>query len=116
MEKRKIRDEADARTCLAALKASGLTRAAWCRASGIDARSLRAWSMNLERRKTTGHRGSKTVTAVSKRVELVELIAAPPAPSRTTPRYTVRVGKLGIEVGDDFDPGTLRRLVEALAC
>jgi hypothetical protein len=49
-------------------------------------------------------------------VELVELIAAPPAPVRTPPRYTVRVGKLGIEVDDDFDAGTLRRLVAALAC
>jgi transposase-like protein len=115
MEKRKIRDEADARTCVAAAKASGLTRAAWCRALGVDGRSLRAWSMNLARRKTAGNRGSKT-EAIAKRVELVELIAAPPAPLRTTARYTVRVGKLGIEVGDDFDAGTLRRLVEALGC
>jgi hypothetical protein len=116
MEKRKIRDEADARSCLAAAKSSGLTRAAWCRASGVDGRSLRAWAMNLARRKTAGHRGSKAGTAIARRVELVELIAAPHAPVRTTPRYTVRVGKLGIEIGDDFDAGTIRRLVAALAC
>lgn len=115
MEKRKIRDEADARTCLAAAKASGLARAAWCRASGVDGRSLRAWSMNLARRKTARHRISKTGTTITKRVELVELVAAPPV-LRNTLRYTVRVGKLGIEVSDDFDAGTLRRLVEALAC
>lgn len=70
--------------------------------------------MNLARRKTTGRR-KKTVTAVAKRVELVELIAAPSMPVRATPGYTVRVGKLGIEVGDDFDAGTLRRLVAVLA-
>lgn len=35
---------------------------------------------------------------------------------RIASRYTVRVGQLGIEVGDDFDAGTLRRLVAALAC
>ena len=116
MEKRKIRDEADARTCLTAAKASGLTRAAWCRASGVDGRSLRAWSMNLARRKPGVHRGRKTATAIAKRVELVELIATTPAPLRITPRYTVRVGKVGIEVSDDFDAGALRRLVAALAC
>lgn len=115
MDKRKIRDEADARACMAAAKASGLTRAAWCRSSGVDGRSLRAWSINLGRRKSSGHRGRKTVTALAKRVELVELIAAP-APTRSSARYTVRVGKHGIEVGDDFDAGTLRRLVAALAC
>jgi hypothetical protein len=116
MEKRKIRDEADARSCLAAAKVSGLTRAGWCRASGVDGRSLRAWSINLGRRKASGHRSRKTGTALAKRLELVELIASPPAPTRTSARYTVRVGKLGIEVGDDFDAGTLRRLVEALGC
>ena len=116
MEKRKIRDEADARTCLAAAKASGLTRAAWCRALGVDGRSLRAWSINLGRRKATGHRGRKTGTALAKRVELVELIAASPAPTRNPARYTVRVGKLGVEIGDDFDAGTLRRLVAAPGC
>jgi hypothetical protein len=115
MERRKIRDEADARSCLMAAKESGLTRAAWCRASGVDGRSLRAWSMNLARRKTMGRRTKKTDTAVAKRVELVELIAAPSMPARATPGYTVRVGQLGIEVGDDFDAGTLRRLVAVLA-
>jgi transposase-like protein len=115
MERRKIRDEADARTCMAAVKESGLTRAAWCRASGVDGRSLRAWSMNLARRRTTGRRKKKTVTAVAKRVELVELIAAQPMPPTAAPGYTVRVGRLGIEVCDNFDAGTLRRLVAVLA-
>ncbi len=70
MERRKIRDEADAHTCLGAAKESGLTRAAWRRAAGVDGRSLRAWSMNLARRTPTG-RGRKTGTAFAKGVELV---------------------------------------------
>ena len=46
---------------------------------------------------------------------LVELV---PATSATTaPRYAVHVGGFEVEVGDDFDPVTLRRLVEVLrAC
>jgi hypothetical protein len=115
MERRRIRDEADARTCLAAAKESGLTRAAWCRASGVDGRSLRAWFMNLARREPRSLRNKKMVTAMAKRVELVELVAARSAPVRTSPGYTVRVGRVGIEVGDDFDAGTLRRLVAMLA-
>jgi len=63
-----------------------------------------------------GRRGSKTGATIVKRVELVELIAAPPAPVGTTPRFTLRVGKPGIEVGYDFDSGPLRRPVGALAC
>jgi hypothetical protein len=116
VERRKIRDEADARACLSAAQKSGLARTAWCRASGVDGRSLRAWSLNLargaegRRRKTTSH------VPLAKRVELVELIAATSAPTHGSARYTVRVGQLGIEVGDDFDAGTLRRLVAALAC
>jgi hypothetical protein len=33
---------------------------------------------------------------------------------RTPRRYTVRVGVLAVEVNDDFDPDTVRRLVEVL--
>ena len=72
--------------------------------------------MNLGRRTGGPERKQAKSAALSKRVELVELVANPSPPLRTVARYTVRVGKLGIEVGDDFDPGTLRRLVAALAC
>jgi hypothetical protein len=49
MSQRKIRTADDARACLAAAQASGLPRAAWARAHGIDARSLNAWRLNLAR-------------------------------------------------------------------
>lgn len=42
-------------------------------------------------------------------VELVPITR--PAPAR---RYVVRVGELAVEVGDDFDELTLRRLLEVL--
>jgi hypothetical protein len=47
--RRKIRDEAEARTCIASAKGSKLTAREWTRSEGIDGRSLRAWTLNLER-------------------------------------------------------------------
>lgn len=115
MERRKIRDEADARASLSAARRSGLTPTAWCRSAGVDGRSLRAWSINLARGAAVVGRKARSRAALTKRVELVELVAAPRAIARAAPRYTVRVGKFGIEVGDEFDAVTLRRLVAVLA-
>ena len=50
MPGRKIADETDAHACLEAAMRSGLARAEWARAHGVDARSLNAWRLNLERR------------------------------------------------------------------
>lgn len=47
MERRKIRDEPDARMCIAAVKASKLTVGEWARSEGVDGRSLRAWMLKL---------------------------------------------------------------------
>jgi len=55
---------------------------------------------------------SRAALAVRPRAALVELIPAarPAAPGR----YVVLVGDVRVEVGDDFDVATLRRLVGAL--
>lgn len=50
---------------------------------------------------------------------LVELVAlshpTPPTPSAR--RYSVRIGEVAIEIGDNFEPETLRRLIEIVrAC
>jgi hypothetical protein len=101
---RKIVDESDARAYLASVAKSGEPRRVWARRHGIDPRSLRAWDMNRARRSAPRARG-----AIAKLVELV-----PAQRARTPRRYTVRVGALAVEVSDDFDADTLRRLVEVL--
>ncbi|MGE0816997.1 MAG: hypothetical protein AB7O93_26915 [Vicinamibacterales bacterium] len=99
MAGRKIVDELDARECLDAVRQSGLSRVAWARSAGVDARSLNSWRMNLERR--------------SRPVDWLEIVPAvvPEAPLR------VFVGRLSVEVSPGFDAETLRRLVQVLeAC
>lgn len=100
MARRKILDEAEAVQCLDAHCASGLTLAEWARRHGIDGRSLNIWRMNLARR-GTAHRAPR----------LVELVASGGPPSR----YTVRCGRLAVEVDDDFDQETLLRLLQVVA-
>lgn len=112
MTKRKIRDEADARSCLEAAARSGLKLTAWARSMGIDGRSLRAWSINLARG-AASRRSPRARSALTKRVELIELV--PTQPTRGGARYVVRVGRHSLEVDESFDASTLRRLVAALA-
>lgn len=77
MGKRKIRDEADARACVAAAEASGRDLARWARAEGVDGRSLHAWSMNLG----LGARRRRRKSARPSEVRLVELVRRPVATS-----------------------------------
>ena len=109
MFKRKIRDEADARACVAAAKTSGLDLTVWARSEGVDGRSLHAWSMNLG----LVARRRRKKSAQSSPVQLVELVRAPvTAPAR---RYLVRVGDRAIEIDDGFEESTLRRLLSVLS-
>jgi len=112
MERRKIRDEADARTCIAAVKASKVTARQWARSEGIDGRSLRAWTINLERGASSTKR-ARSQTGLAQPLRLVELIPSPP--TQSAGRYVVRVGAHAVEVGDQFAEATLRRLVAVLA-
>ncbi len=102
MVRQKIRDAEEARAALDAAARSGLPRATWARVHGVDARSLNAWRLNLERR--------EPLDPVPLR--LVELVAAPVAP---TSRYVVRVGGWEVEVDDAFDARVLRRLLDVVA-
>ncbi len=101
MAGRKIVDERDARACLTALGKTGETRREWARRNGVDARSLHTWQLNLSR----GLAGSGVV-------ELVPRSGADASPRR----YIVSVGRGSVEIGDDFDSGTLARIVEVLSC
>ena len=111
MAGRKIRDAADARSCLRAAKAArGMSRAAWARANGIDGRSLHAWSMNLgagirTRSEPAGRRRTQPA------VRMVELV---PTPAPAAADYTVRCGAYSLEVKDASDDVTLRRLLRAM--
>lgn len=107
MAGRKIRDEQDARRCLAAARSSTGGLGAWARAHGIDGRSLHTWRVNLERRgvlRRTPGGGPR----------LVELISTATAPSSAAARYRLCVGGVALEVGDDFNEASLRRLLGVL--
>jgi hypothetical protein len=97
MAGRKVGGEQEARRWLAAARAAGESPGNWARTHGIDARSLNAWRVNLERR-------------VAPR--LVELVPASPVASAA--RYVLHVGGVELELGDDFDEQTVRRLVGLL--
>lgn len=104
---RKIWGERDARACVKAAKAAGLSLGAWARRHGVDGRSLHAWSVNLAR-------ASPSPSAVPK-PKLIELVPTP-AP-RVGARFVVHLGDAVIEVGDDFHDETLARVVRVLrAC
>jgi hypothetical protein len=102
MLRRKIEDAAEARACLAAAKASRQKRADWARAHGIDARSLNAWRLNLER-----------AAVQPTELRLVELV--PTRAHHARARYSVRVADMVIEVDDAFDDDVLRRLISVVA-
>ena len=120
-ERRKITDADDAQRCLAAARRAGEGVGSWARANGVDGRSLNAWRMNLagggggRRRQAPAASTSRAGLVVRPRAALVELI--PTARPAARARYVVVVGDVRVEVSDDFDAATLRRLVGALrAC
>ncbi len=100
MTRRKIRDAEDARTCLDRASRSGLGRAAWARAHGVDARSLNAWRLNLAWKLE-----SKPT------LRLVELVPPP----RPLASYRVRCGPFEVEVDETFDDEVLGRLLSVMA-
>lgn len=107
MRIRKIRDEADARACLAAVRAAGGDRIAWAHAHGVDARSLNAWRVALDRRAA-----KRRAAAAPKLVELV-----PSSVPRSAARYVLDVGTARVEFDDACSAETLQRVVRALrAC
>jgi hypothetical protein len=103
---RKIKDARDARACVKAARAAGLSLGAWARRHSVDGRSLHAWSVTLGR--------SPSTTAIVATPRLIELV---PSATRPLARYVVRVGDAAIEVDDDFHDETLARVVHVLrAC
>jgi hypothetical protein len=106
MAGRKVLNEQDARRCLTAVKASRRELGAWAREHGVDGRSLNLWRVNLARR------GVLRVRATAPK--LVELVVAPAAVVDRRASFVLRVGDVELEVGDNFDETSLRRLVGVL--
>lgn len=103
MERRKIRNENDAKTCLAEAAQSGLECTAWARAHGIDARSLNAWRLALARRDSAGTPAP---------IRFIELVAPRAEPAAV---YPVHVGRFEVRVPAHFDEACLVRLLRAVA-
>lgn len=101
--RRKLRDEQDAKRCVAAAKASGLSRSEWARHHGVDGRSLYAWEKKV---------GSDEPEQREKLAGLVELI---PSSQRVESRYVVQCGRFAVEVDERFDETTLGRLLKVVA-
>ena len=106
MAGRKIRDEADARRCLRAAGSAGGSDVDWAHAHGVDARSLRAWRMNLGRRRADNE---------PSRLRLVELV--PTTASSPGGRYVLSMGDVRVEFDDACAVDTLLKIVRVLrAC
>ena len=109
MAKRKIRDEQDARWCLAQGEAAGLTSVEWARKHGVDGRSLLAWARKLD----GGDRPQESKPALPKKMSgMVELV---PAASSVPSRYVIRCGPFAIEIDEHFDDTVLARVLRVIA-
>ena len=111
---RKIEHQDDALRCLEAAARAGQCRRDWARSAGVDARSLNAWRINLERRELgAGPR-------VPRALPLVELVPRrrtfehPARTERPGPQYCLEVDGVRLEFGDDATAATLRLVLEAL--
>jgi transposase-like protein len=98
MRTRRILDEADARRCLAAVAATGTSAVEWCRHNAIDARSLNAWRINLQRREHV----------------FIELVPSAPPTATAGARYMLEVGEVRLHFDDECSAATLRRALEVV--
>lgn len=108
MAGRKIRDEEDARACLAAARRAGVSRKDWARAHDVDGRSLHCWYLSL--RASSGRLKPRKTS-----MPMVELVPdAEPEGEVCSSPFLVRIDGVEIEVGPDFEETDLVRLVRAI--
>jgi hypothetical protein len=104
MTPRKVADRDEAVQLLRDAAASGLPRADWARLHGINARSLNAWRVILER---------KDARRPAPPLHLVELVPRSNPP--TTSGVRVRCGVLVVEVDPCFEDHVLARVLAVVA-
>lgn len=97
--------EAEAREALAALDASGLSRAAFAREHGISAQRLRWWRARLE-----------SAPERSTAIEFLPVQVLEPATkaASTGAMMEIAIGDLLVRVGPGFDGVALRRLLSVM--
>ena len=112
---RKIKDEREARRCIAAAERAGQSFGEWAQERGIDGRSLRAWHVNLTRRgaPATHPRAVRAPDPIRGLVEIVP-VTTPARATASGARYVLEVAGARVEFGDDCSVATLRRVVEAM--
>ena len=96
--------EVDGRAALAAFEASGLTRTAFRRETGISTQRLKWWRQRLGA--TTGSIG---------KIEFVPVEMAPRAAAADDATMEIVLGEIRVRVGPGFEPDALRRLIDFLA-
>lgn len=116
---RRIRDEADARACLAAVEASGMRLYPWARANGIAVRSLGRWRERVAvidaQAMREAARSSRATRGALPEPRLIEVTVTPPRESAPVARYDIVVGRFRVVVGDEFADATLARLLRVVA-
>lgn len=109
MSRRKIRDEGEARRCLAAQDASDLCRSAWTRRHGVDGRSLQGWRVRLRRRAPIELAELRVVELVPSRV------VSPSAPPEPSVGLSVHCGDFSVMVEPGFSEALLARVLTLMA-
>ena len=106
--RRKVPNAETAQLWLEAARRSGLTRVEWCAQAGVDARSLQAWRVTLERR------------AARPPLQFVEVVAradARVAPPPAPPPLRVQLLDVVIEVKAGFNTHALAEVLRVVrAC
>ena len=102
---RKVRDTKEAMALLAKWSTSGERMSEWCESRGISWYSLSAYQ-GWQRARTRGASLVEVVTTVDEPVERPDVSPA---------RYRIVLRDCAVEIDDNFDDDTLRRLLHVVA-
>lgn len=117
---RTVKGAEDARECLAAATAAGMTVYGWCTANNVAPSALYHWRQRLAALGGGPQFVEVTAAAPVRPARVPAKVQPTPAPESSgdpRARYEVHVGGCHLVVGDDFRDETLARLLRvARAC